>query len=124
MKQASFAVSAFLLIAGSFAGGCDSASAFPSHAFAAVPQSYVVMVLCKYGTPHCVNPNPRPEAPKIGGEQVPPNGWQDPDCKSYGNCNTGGPGSWGDPSVAGKGPLGTQPGRYGTTTHIGLSKHR
>ncbi|MES1156763.1 MAG: hypothetical protein ABUL73_03185 [Alphaproteobacteria bacterium] len=45
------------------------------------------LALCKYGTPHCVNPH-RPElhaaqAPTIDGTG---NGWEDPDCQYYGNC--------------------------------------
>jgi hypothetical protein len=44
------------------------------------------MALCKYGTPHCVNPNPGPKPPVVGGVQIPPSGWVDPDCKYYGNC--------------------------------------
>jgi hypothetical protein len=40
------------------------------------------MALCKYGTPHCVNPNPGPTPPKVGGEQIPGSGWVDPDCNS------------------------------------------
>ena len=46
------------------------------------------LALCKYGTPHCVNPNPGPHLPKVGGEQIPGSGWVDPDCKYYGNCNS------------------------------------
>lgn len=42
--------------------------------------------LCKYGTPHCVNPNPRPPLPAVGGVQIPDSGWQDPDCKYYHAC--------------------------------------
>ena len=46
------------------------------------------MALCKYGTPNCVDPNPGPEPPKVGGEQIPGSGWVDPDCKYYGNCDS------------------------------------
>ena len=46
------------------------------------------MALCKYGTPHCVNPDPGPKPPKVGGEQIPGSGWVDPDCKYYGNCDS------------------------------------
>jgi hypothetical protein len=42
--------------------------------------------LCKYGTPHCVNPNPGPKLPKVGGAQIPDSGWEDPDCKYFHNC--------------------------------------
>lgn len=44
------------------------------------------LALCKYGTPHCVNPNPGPKLPSVGGAQIPDSGWVDPDCKYYGNC--------------------------------------
>jgi hypothetical protein len=44
------------------------------------------LALCKYGTPHCVNPNPGPKLPKIGGAQLPDSGWEDPDCQYYHNC--------------------------------------
>jgi hypothetical protein len=46
------------------------------------------MALCKYGTPHCVNPNPGPKLPSVGGVQLPPSDWHDPECGYYGNCNT------------------------------------
>jgi hypothetical protein len=44
------------------------------------------MALCKYGTPHCVNPNPGPKLPTVGGAKFPDSGWEDPDCKYYRNC--------------------------------------
>jgi hypothetical protein len=69
------------------------------------------MALCKYGTPHCVNPDPRPELPKVGGAEIPPSGWEDPDCKYFNNCNPG-PDNWDDPAAR-KGPSGTQPGHIG-----------
>jgi hypothetical protein len=47
------------------------------------------MALCKYGAPHCVDPH-RPaislqtdRGPTIDGTG---NGWEDPDCRYYGNC--------------------------------------
>jgi hypothetical protein len=46
------------------------------------------MALCKYGTPHCVNPYPGPQPPAINGVQIPPSDWHDPECGFYGNCNT------------------------------------
>jgi hypothetical protein len=45
------------------------------------------MALCKYGTPHCVDPH-RPSLPSVGGEQIPGSGWVDPDCNYYGNCDS------------------------------------
>lgn len=47
------------------------------------------MALCRYGTGNCVNPHSNPAiattetAPTIDGTG---NGWQDPDCRFYGNC--------------------------------------
>ncbi|MEA2907203.1 MAG: hypothetical protein QOI12_4590 [Alphaproteobacteria bacterium] len=41
--------------------------------------------LCKYGTPHCVDPH-KPKLPEVGGAKIPDSGWVDPDCKYYGNC--------------------------------------
>jgi hypothetical protein len=46
------------------------------------------LALCKYGTPHCVNPDPGPKPPMVGGVQLPPSDWHDPECGYYGNCNT------------------------------------
>jgi hypothetical protein len=46
------------------------------------------MALCKYGSPHCVNPRPGPKLPTVGGAKIPGSGWVDPDCKYYGNCNS------------------------------------
>jgi hypothetical protein len=45
------------------------------------------LALCKYGGPHCANRyvgyDPRPKV-KVPDD----NGWVDPDCKYYGNCNS------------------------------------
>jgi hypothetical protein len=47
------------------------------------------MALCKYGTPHCANPTAGHQTyPSVGGVQLPPNGWHDPECGYYGNCGT------------------------------------
>jgi hypothetical protein len=47
------------------------------------------MALCKYGTPHCVNPYVGAGELKRPTVKVPEdNGWVDPDCKYYGNCNS------------------------------------
>jgi hypothetical protein len=45
------------------------------------------MALCKYGTPHCVDPH-RPSLPSVGGAQIPGTGWRDPDCGYFGNCDS------------------------------------
>ena len=46
------------------------------------------VALCKYGTPHCINKNPGPKLPTVGGVKIPDSGWVDPDCQYYGNCNS------------------------------------
>jgi hypothetical protein len=48
------------------------------------------MALCKYGTPHCVNPHPGPSLPTVGGAQIPDSGWEDPDCQYYHSCGFAG----------------------------------
>jgi hypothetical protein len=119
MKHLSFATSALLLMAGAFSAAAPSkASAFPLHPSAATPDSAVVEVLCKYGTPNCINRYPGPGLPSVGGVKIPDSGWVDPDCKYYGNCNTGSPGSWGDPSLARKGG-GTSPATGGIMRRFG-----
>jgi hypothetical protein len=123
MKHVSLTASALLLIASAFVGSCDKARAFPIHPFAPAPHNVIVTVLCKLGGPHC---NPI-HGPKTGDAKVPTtSGWQDPDCKSYGNCNVGGPGDWGDPSISRQAPSGTQAGHYGAVqgTHMGSLKRR
>jgi hypothetical protein len=74
------------------------------------------MALCKYGSPHCVNPNPGPHAPKPPGAAWPSSGWEDPDCQYYGSCGTGTPGNWGDPAAR-RNPPGGAPQRYGAAVH-------
>jgi hypothetical protein len=108
-KMSRAAIVAALTLAGS-AGAFLAASVDPA------------MALCKYGTPHCAkDPNP-PQFPKIGGAQIPPSGWEDPDCKYYGNCNPG-PNNWGDPAAR-KGPSGAQPGRIGTVQSVYMAAGR
>jgi hypothetical protein len=80
------------------------------------------IALCKYGTPHCVNPNPRPEPPKVGGAEWPDSGWEDPDCKLFGNCNPG-PDNWGDPAAR-KGRSGMHPGHYGMVQPVYLAPRK
>ena len=112
MKYAPASVPALLLAATLFAA---PAGAVPTLPGAAAPAYGVIQVLCKYGSPHCVNPNPRPGAPSVGGAQIPDSGWEDPDCKYYGSCGTGTPGNWGDPAGAARaGSSGPAAGRTGT----------
>jgi hypothetical protein len=87
--------SGLLIAAGIFAVvGSNTASAITVHAIARLPDGGAVNVLCKYGTPHCVNPSPGPKAPKVGYKKIPDSGWDDPDCKYYGNCGFGSADCW------------------------------
>ena len=47
--------------------------------------------LCKYGTPHCVNPNPGPKLPQVNTTRLPDGPPGNEDCKYYGNCDDGSP---------------------------------
>jgi hypothetical protein len=111
MKHLSFTASAIVLSAALFAA---PASALPVHPVAGAHATAIVQVLCKYGTPHCIDPH-RNQMPTFGGgTRLPDSGWSDPDCKYYGNCSTGTPGSWGDPAAARSGssmPYAGQPRR-------------
>jgi len=116
LRYSVFIASAALLVGGSLLA-VGQASAFPAVPLAANPDSGIVMVLCKYGTPHCIN-NPRPALPEVGGAQWPDSGWEDPDCKYYGNCNPG-PDNWGDPAAR-KRQTGTLRGLTGRHSSVGL----
>ncbi len=67
------------------------------------------MAICKYGTPHCIDPNPGPKLPKINTNRLPDSPPGDDDCKYYGNCDDGSP--------EGTGPDGGPNGGLGTDTH-------
>lgn len=123
-KLLAFAASAMLMMTGGFAGGgVRPAAAMPVGSFARTLPGAIVRVTCRYGSPHCVNPNPGPGRPTIGGAKFPDNGWTDGDCKYYGNCNTGtSPQNWGDPTISRRGPSGTR-GHSGVM-HFGSSKTR
>ena len=118
------AASGMLMMSGGFvAGGARPAAAMPVGSFARTLPDPTIKVMCKYGSPHCVNPNPGPGRPTIGGAKFPDNGWTDGDCKYYGNCNTGtSPQNWGDPTISRRGPSGTR-GHSGVM-HFGSSKTR
>jgi hypothetical protein len=45
------------------------------------------IALCKYGGPHCVNPNPNFDYQMPELIYLPEDSWIDPDCKYYGNCH-------------------------------------
>ena len=55
------------------------------------------MALCKYGTKHCVNPDPGYKPPKIGGA-TPPEPGDTSECKNFPNMCGSGSNYWGDPS--------------------------
>ena len=114
MKHLSFAASTIVLSATLWAG---PAGAAPMHPTAAPHGTAIVHVLCKYGTPHCVNPNPGPQVPTVNKTRLPESGWTDPDCRYYGNCNTGTPGSWGDPAAARAGSSAPYRGQPGMRTY-------
>jgi hypothetical protein len=63
------------------------ASSLTVLAFGATP----AFAICKYGTPHCINPNPGPKIPKINTNRLPDSPPGDDDCKYYGNCDDGSP---------------------------------
>jgi hypothetical protein len=52
------------------------------------------LVECAYGHPNCVNPDPGPKAPKVGGVKLPDDGWTDPDCQYYSDLCTPEPAPW------------------------------
>ena len=124
-KPLAFVASGMLMITGGFVGGgVRPAAALPIGSFARAFPGASVKVMCKYGTSNCVNPNPGPSRPKVGGAKFPDNGWTGSDCKYYGNCNTGtSPQNWGDPTISRKGPARTH-GHSGAMrpVHIGLPK--
>ena len=109
MKHVWFGASALVLAA---AFGAP-ASAVPMYPAAAASERLIVRVLCKYGTPHCVNPHPGPGLPSVGGAKLPDDGWEDPDCNYYGSCGTGTPGNWGDPAAARAGSSMPRGGQFG-----------
>jgi hypothetical protein len=56
-------------------------------AFVASP----ALAICKYGSPHCVNPHPGPKAPTVNTNRLPDGPPGNDDCKYYGNCDDGSP---------------------------------
>ena len=63
------------------------ASSLMALAFVATP----ALALCKYGSPHCINPNPGPSLPKVNTTRLPDQPPGDEDCAYYGNCDDGSP---------------------------------
>ena len=49
------------------------------------------LALCKYGSPHCVNPHPGPSLPKVNTTRLPDQPPGNEDCAYYGNCGDGSP---------------------------------
>ena len=63
------------------------ASSLVALAFAATP----AMAICKYGTPHCIDPHPGPSLPKVNTTRLPDQPPGNDDCMYYGNCDDGSP---------------------------------
>lgn len=49
------------------------------------------LALCKYGSPHCVNPHPGPSLPTVNTTRLPDQPPGNEDCMYYGNCDDGSP---------------------------------
>lgn len=121
-RQLLFGASALLLAGGLLTGAARPAAALSIAPFAAFPTG-IIQILCSYGTPHCVNPSPGPNRPKVGGEKFPDSGWTDSDCKYYGNCDTGtSPQNWGDPTISRRGP--SRLGRSGAMQPVHMGSPR
>jgi hypothetical protein len=84
------------------------ASSLIALTFVATP----AFAICKYGTPHCINPHPGPSIPKVNTNHLPDQPPGNEDCMYYGNCDDGSP--------EGTGPDGGQNGGLGDGgTHNG-----
>jgi hypothetical protein len=76
------------------------------------------LALCKYGSPHCVNPHPGPSLPKVNTTRLPDQPPGNEDCKLYGNCDDGSPEGTG-PEGGPNGGLGTSGSPALTSGHFG-----
>ena len=90
MKLASKSACALIFAAAVFGGKADRATASPMHSFATPSQSDVTPVACKYGKGRCANVKPVFNGPSTKKNKL-PDPTVDPDCKSYGSCDNGGP---------------------------------
>lgn len=63
------------------------ASSLVAFAFAATP----ALAICKYGSPHCVNPNPGPKLPVVNTTRLPDGPPGNEDCKYFNSCDDGSP---------------------------------
>ncbi len=106
MKLASKSACALIFAAAVFGGNTDRATASPMHSFATPSQSDVTPVACKYGKGKCANVKPVFNAPSTKKNDL-PDPTVDPDCKSYGSCDNGGPNGVGPEIGAKKGTTKT-----------------
>ena len=81
------------------------ASSLIALAFVATP----AMALCKYGSPHCIDPHPGPSVPQVNTTRLPDQPPGNEDCIYYGNCDDGSP--------EGTGPDGGPNGGLGNGGH-------
>ena len=63
------------------------ASSLVAFALVATP----ALAMCRYGTPHCVNPNPGPKVPKANTALLPDQPPGNEDCKYFNDCDNGSP---------------------------------
>ncbi len=90
------------------------ASSLMALAFVATP----ALAICKYGSPHCVNPHPGPKIPTINTTRLPDQPPGNDDCQYYGNCDDGSPEGTG-PDGGPNGGLGNGGSPALTGVHLG-----
>jgi|GEM_PF-6740763 len=95
----------------SFTRSLIVASSLMTLAFVATP----ALAICKYGSPHCVNPHPGPSLPQVNTNRLPDSPPGNEDCMYYGNCDDGSP--------EGTGPDGNPNGGLGTFGPALISGH-
>jgi hypothetical protein len=49
------------------------------------------LAICKYGSPHCINPHPGPKLPAVNTNHLPDSPPGNEDCKYFGSCDDGSP---------------------------------
>ena len=90
------------------------ASSLMTLAFVATP----ALALCKYGSPHCINPHPGPSLPKLNTTRLPDQPPGNEDCTYYGSCYDGSPDGTGPDGVP-NGGLGNGGSPALTSGHLG-----
>ena len=75
------------------------------------------LALCKYGSPHCVNPHPGPSIPTVNTNRLPDGPPGNEDCQYYGNCDDGSPEGTG-PDGGQNGGLGNGGPAFSTGQHL------